>query len=91
MHEFVVVIIIAINTTARCESKKLARDHEQDMGCEARSRAGAGLFLAAVTPREATINLALWRAVPPTFFFSSFSSLPPTAARFRRFNTSQCL
>ena len=44
-------------------SQQLARDHEQDMGCGARSTAGAGLFLCctrrpAVTPREAEVEVS---------------------------------
>lgn len=73
-------------------SQQLARDHEQDMGCEARSRAGAGLFSCctrrpAVTPREATIKSGIVEGCPPHFFFLALLKLsPPTAARFRRFN-----
>lgn len=61
-------------------SQQLARDHEQDMGCGARSTAGAGLFLCCtrrptVTPREATTKSGIVEGCPPHFFFSSSQAL----------------
>lgn len=68
-------------------SQQLARDHEQDMGCEARSRAGAGLFLCCSHTQGGDNKIWHCGGLSPLLFFLALLKLsPPTAARFRRFN-----